>query len=186
MSVDIGDIVDGWPHMSCSVKHGSQLRYWNIKKDLGFDPRMAFWISVKVENESTFFEELELGSFPFDCQTFTISMKSKGSDSKRLEMDEFGTKTKKKHRFFSETNKKRVYATETSTVLYITDWVVYVHTDLKTSNNGTQTSLCIFPSGFFCFFAELVFAFLQITDAKNPRICSLGYAWICRPRMDLS
>ncbi len=51
---------------------------WDLDPSkLGFDPRMGYWIRVKCEGVYDFTELLELQSYPFDVQDFTIWQKLK-------------------------------------------------------------------------------------------------------------
>jgi len=49
---------------------------WDIlPEQLGFDPTLGYWIRVQYGADVVFAEELELESFPFDCQDFTMILK---------------------------------------------------------------------------------------------------------------
>ena len=49
---------------------------WRISRNyLGFDPFYGKWNRVRFEGDITFAEELELESFPFDCQDLSLYIK---------------------------------------------------------------------------------------------------------------
>jgi len=64
------------------------LRAWLDQKDCGFDCKKTLFCRQKLECDLTFSEQMELRSFPFDCQDFTIVIRESSGTSKALLMPE--------------------------------------------------------------------------------------------------
>ena len=70
------------PSTPCEIfttdgKNALQKENWGMgEKHLGFDPSEGHWIHGMWHGDFSLTEEMELEAFPFDCQDFTINIRS--------------------------------------------------------------------------------------------------------------
>ena len=77
---------------------------WLEQEKSGFDCRKTLFIRQKLECDFTFSEQMELRSFPFDCQDFTVVVRESSGTKKAVLLPEPRyTSNKRRHRsnFFS-------------------------------------------------------------------------------------
>eukprot|EP01084_Bolivina_argentea_P030440 56412_1 len=55
---------------------------WLAEKDCGFDANRTLFVRQKMECDYTFSEQLELRTFPFDCQDFTVKVRESSGTKK--------------------------------------------------------------------------------------------------------
>jgi len=73
---NLGNLDEPDPQLPLISDKDKKKLSWDIyMEQLGFDPRKGSWIRVQYEADVTFSEQLELESFPFDCQDFTMVLK---------------------------------------------------------------------------------------------------------------